>query len=137
MNVIRGKVGDLPKVSAKVSRQKAVGGNIGKKIINIGKDGTTFIPDVSEVGLLSWTNTGGLPNPKPVNVKGAQGPKGDKGDKGDTGATGPQGPKGDQGATGPQGDKGDPYALTSADKAEMVSAVISALPKYNGEVVDV
>lgn len=32
--------------------------------------------------------------------------------------------------------KGEDY-FTEADKAEMVSAVISALPKYNGEVVDV
>ena len=107
MSTIRGETGDLPKVSAKVGTKKAVGANIGKKIINIGKDGTTFIPNVSEAGWLSWTNTGGLPNPKPVNLKGGQ------------------------------GDKGDPYTLTAADKAEMGSAVISALPKYNGEVVDV
>ena len=33
--------------------------------------------------------------------------------------------------------KGDPYELTSADKAEIVSSVIDALPKYNGEVVEV
>ena len=51
----------------------------------------------------------------------APGPKGDKGDKGDPGYT----PK-----------KGVDY-YTSADKAEMVNAVISALPVYNGEVVDV
>lgn len=39
MSTIRGEVGDLPKVSAKVGTKKAVGANIGKKIINIGKDG--------------------------------------------------------------------------------------------------
>lgn len=80
---------------------------------------------------------------------GADGEKGDKGDKGDTGATGPQGPKGDTGATGPQGPKGDTGAagadgktpakgtdyFTDADKAEMVQAVIAALPVYSGEVV--
>lgn len=66
--------------------------------------------------------------------------KGEKGDKGDTGATGP---KGDTGATGSQGPKGDTgpqgpaYALTEADKSEMVSAVIAALPVYNGEVAEV
>lgn len=41
---------------------------------------------------------------------------------------------------GEPGDKGDPgpaYTLTSADKAEMVNAVIAALPKYNGEVTSV
>ena len=67
---------------------------------------------------------------------GPQGPKGDQGEKGATGATGPQGPKGDQGekgetgatgATGPQGPKGDPYALTKADKQEIVTAVIESL----------
>ena len=51
--------------------------------------------------------------------------KGEKGDKGDTGATG---------ATGPKPVKGTDY-FTAADKAEMVNAVISALPVYNGEVV--
>ena len=72
-----------------------------------------------------------------------QGDKGEKGDKGDTGATGADGKdgqdgaKGDKGDKGDQGDKGDPYTLTEADKAEMVSAVIEALPKYNGEVVTV
>ena len=123
MNTTSGKVGGLPKVSAKVGTKKAVGANIDKKVINIGKDGTTFIPNVSEGGVVSWTNTGGLPNPDPVNITGPQGPKGDRGEKGDTGAT------------GPQGDKGDPYTLTDADKAEMVASVIAALPVYDGEVV--
>lgn len=36
-----------------------------------------------------------------------------------------------------KGDKGDPYTLTEADKAEMVAEVISALPKYTGEVESV
>ena len=82
-------------------------------------------------------------------LKGESGPKGDtgatgpQGPKGDTGATGPQGPKGDTGATGPQGPKGDTGAngytpirgtdyYTAADKAEMVSAVLAALPTWNG-----
>lgn len=33
--------------------------------------------------------------------------------------------------------KGDPYTLTSEDKEEITQAVIDALPKYNGEVIDV
>ena len=97
---------------------------------------------------------------------GPQGAKGDKGDKGDTGAQGaggPQGPKGDTGPQGPKGDKGDTGApgadgkdgangkdgadgktpvkgvdfFTESDKSDMVSAVIAALPVYNGEVVSV
>jgi len=35
-----------------------------------GDKGTTFYPDVSEDGLLSWTNDGGEENPDPVNIKG-------------------------------------------------------------------
>jgi hypothetical protein len=35
----------------------------------------------------------------------------------------------------PLAKKGDPYTLTSTDKATIVSAVIAALPVYNGEVV--
>jgi len=38
-----------------------------------GDDGTTFYPHVSEDGTLSWTNNGGLPNPDPVKIEGADG----------------------------------------------------------------
>lgn len=64
---------------------------------------------------------------------GAQGKKGDKGDKGDTGAQGQQGEKGADGYTPV---KYKDY-FTEADISEMVQAVISALPKYNGEVEDI
>ena len=50
-----------------------------------GEDGATFTPDVSEEGVISWTNDKGLPNPDPVNIKGP---------KGDTGANGVQGEPG-------------------------------------------
>lgn len=59
-----------------------------------GEPGTTFTPSVSEAGVISWTNDGGLENPTPVNIKGPkgdQGPKGETGEKGETGAQGPQG----------------------------------------------
>lgn len=36
-----------------------------------GINGVTFTPSVSEDGTLSWTNDGGLENPAPVNIKGA------------------------------------------------------------------
>ena len=86
-----------------------------------------------------------------VGPEGPKGDKGEKGDKGDTGETGPKGDKGekgdkgDTGETGPKGEngvngytplKGTDY-FTDADKAEMVSSVIAALPVYNGEVADV
>lgn len=38
-----------------------------------GENGTTFTPSVSEDGVLSWTNNGGLANPDPVNIKGPPG----------------------------------------------------------------
>lgn len=70
---------------------------------------------------------------------GRDGAAGPQGPKGDTGAAGPQGPKGDVGPQGAQGApgvngtdgktpvKGTDY-YTNADKAEMVAAVIAALP---------
>lgn len=35
--------------------------------------GTTFTPSVSDDGIISWTNNGGLDNPEPVNIKGESG----------------------------------------------------------------
>lgn len=53
-----------------------------------GANGVTFTPHLSADGFLSWTNDGGLPNPDPVNIKGAPGAKGAKGDKDDKGDPG-------------------------------------------------
>lgn len=50
-----------------------------------GENGATYTPDVSEDGMLSWTNDKGLPNPDPVNIKG---PQGDPGEDGTDGANG-------------------------------------------------
>ena len=80
-----------------------------------GIDGVTFIPSVSQEGIISWTNNGGLLNPPPINIKGEPGANGIDGSKGEQGEVGPQGPqgipgqqgpKGEQGATGPQGPAG-------------------------------
>lgn len=93
--------------------------------------------------------------PGPKGDAGGTGPKGDKGDKGDTGQTGPkgdtgdagpQGPKGDTGPAGQKGDTGDvgpagpsgytPVKgtdyFTAEDKAELVNAVLVALPAAEG-----
>lgn len=48
--------------------------------IKMGEDGATFIPSVSEEGIISWTNDNDLPNPEPRSIKGPQGEKGDRGD---------------------------------------------------------
>lgn len=44
-----------------------------------GVNGTTFTPEVSEEGVLSWTNDGGLDNPEPVDIKGPEGQPGENG----------------------------------------------------------
>lgn len=41
-----------------------------------GEKGTTFIPQISDDNVLSWTNDGGLPNPEPVELGGGV-PSGD------------------------------------------------------------
>lgn len=68
-----------------------------------GKDGVTFTPSVSETGVLSWTNNGGLENPASMSIRGPAGAQGQQGEQGPKGDTGPQGPKGDTGERGPQG----------------------------------
>lgn len=83
--------------------------NMAAKIVLSGGDGVTFTPSVSEQGIISWTNDGGLTNPEARNIRGPQGERGPQGPTGATGATGPQGPQGPtgaNGATGPQGPTG-------------------------------
>ena len=41
-----------------------------------GVDGATFIPNVSEEGIISWTNESGLPNPEPRDISGRPGQDG-------------------------------------------------------------
>lgn len=96
-------------------RMVTVGGKAVKMPQGIGgRDGVTFTPSMSDDGDLSWTNDGGLENPKTVNLMGPQGPQGPKGATGPKGDTGPQGLQGQKGADGapgkdgPKGDKGDP-----------------------------
>lgn len=74
-----------------------------------GRDGVTFIPSVSEEGIISWTNDGGLPNPEPVDIMGPQGEPGQDGapgEKGEQGEPGPQGEQGPQGNPGADGENG-------------------------------
>lgn len=68
-----------------------------------GPIGPYYIPSVSNDGVISWTNTGGLSNPSSISIKG---PQGDTGMQGPEGPIGPQGPQGNDGAIGP---KGDPF----------------------------
>lgn len=41
-----------------------------------GGGGGIFIPSVSSVGIISWTNNAGLPNPPPVDIMGPEGASG-------------------------------------------------------------
>ena len=59
-----------------------------------GQNGATFTPSVSEAGVLSWTNNGGLDNPDPVNIMGPQGVQGNPGVQGAPGAAGADGQDG-------------------------------------------
>lgn len=53
-----------------------------------GPQGYTYTPAVSEEGVISWANDGGLPNPSPVNIKGPQGKQGIQGVQGKQGERG-------------------------------------------------
>lgn len=55
--------------------QKGNPGNDGEK----GDPGAVFTPSVSDEGIISWTNDGGLPNPSPQNIRGPQGQNGSPG----------------------------------------------------------
>ena len=44
-----------------------------------GDPGPYYIPNVNAEGIISWTNTGDLPNPESRSIMGPQGPKGDDG----------------------------------------------------------
>jgi hypothetical protein len=52
-----------------------------------GKNGATFTPSVSAEGVISWTNDQELPNPVPVNIKGATGATGKDGSNGKDGTS--------------------------------------------------
>lgn len=142
MNTLTGEILTLPKMSGSVSTPKSLSGNVGAKTINIGgkgDDGATFIPFVSADGIISWTNDKELPNPEPVNIKGKDGKNGIDGENGYTPQKGIDyfdGQPGKDGADGYTPQKGTDY-FTEADKAEMVSAVISQLPVYDGSVTAV
>lgn len=85
-----------------------------------GTDGVTFTPSVSNEGVISWTNDGGLPNPSPVSIRG---PQGIQGIQGIQGPTGPAGPAGATGARGPQGVPG-PAGQDGADGLDGTSPSI-------------
>jgi len=71
-----------------IAQLKQSGGTGGGVAGADGEDGATFIPSVSEDGVLSWTNDKGLNNPEPVNIKGLPGDPGVSGSDGLDGSDG-------------------------------------------------
>lgn len=75
-----------PAIPAKMSAQpKPMETSMGiSTVLHDGENGATFIPSVSDDGVLSWTNDRDLPNPDPVNIKGKDGKDGRDGEDGYT-----------------------------------------------------
>ncbi len=69
--------------SGELRGQKGENGTNGLNGLD-GENGVTYIPNVSEEGIISWTNDGDLPNPSPINIKGKTGETGEKGQDGYT-----------------------------------------------------
>lgn len=125
-------IADAGKIDSLVSRLEKVLGEM--DLTGAVVRGATFIPAVSDEGIISWTNNQDLKNPESKSIKGPKGDKGDpfiytdftpeqlaglKGPKGEKGdpfvysdftsqqLEGLKGPKGDKGGIGLQGQKGD------------------------------
>lgn len=119
---------DAGKIESLVSRLEKVLGEM--DLTGAVVRGATFIPEVSDEGVISWTNNQDLQNPESKNIKGPKGEKGDpfiysdftpdqlaglKGEKGDKGDKGDPFVYSDftqpqlEGLRGPQGLKGDPF----------------------------
>lgn len=45
-------------------------------VVHDGQNGATFMPHISDDGILTWTNDRGLDNPEPVCIKGKDGEDG-------------------------------------------------------------
>lgn len=121
-------IADAGKIDSLVSRLEKVLGEM--DLTGAVVRGATFIPEVSDEGVISWTNNQDLQNPESKNIKGPKGEKGDpfiysdftpdqlaglKGEKGDKGDKGDPFKYSDftqpqlEGLRGPQGLKGDPF----------------------------
>ena len=53
-----------------------------------GERGYVYTPNVSQDGIISWTNDGDLENPDPVDIRGPEGPQGGQGEQGIQGPRG-------------------------------------------------
>lgn len=103
------------------------------ELLNSGGGGNGFSPtvDVAEIDGGHRVSVTDINGTKSFDVM-----DGADGKDGDPGADGQPGKDGAPGANGYTPQKGIDY-FTEADKAEMVDAVLAALPTYNGEVEEV
>ena len=120
-------------------------------------EGATFVPSVSEEGILSWSNDQGMPNPAPVNIMGQPGEDGKDGTSGYSVDASVKTVDGETSVTlytvSPEGETGEIRGMftvkdgktpakgidywTDADKQEMVEMVLAEMPvtpTYAGEV---
>lgn len=68
--------------------------------VSDGATGPVYQPSISDDGVISWSNNGGLANPAAKSIRGPQGERGERGEQGIQGATGATGATGER---GPQG----------------------------------
>ena len=83
-----------------------------------GDTGAVFIPSVSDEGVLSWSNDGGLENPEPKEIRG---PRGETGERGKAFEYSDFTPEQLETLRGPAGNTGDPG--TSADITNVSASV--------------
>ena len=88
-----------------------------EKIGSTVENGATFIPNISDDGILSWTNDKGLVNPSAVNIKGPQGDSGVYVGRGDM-------PENCNVQIDPDGEPYS-YKLTESEKEEIIDAVLA------------
>ena len=92
---------------------------------------TVFYPNVSDEGIISWTNNGDLPNPKPVNIKGKDGKNGLPGADGQNGIDGKDGNPGADGVSATHAWNGTVLTITSASGTS--SADLKGDPGKDGQ----
>lgn len=91
-----------------------------------------FIPEVSENGDLSWTNTLALENPPTINIRGPKGEQGLTGPQGEQGLQGLTGAQGPQGMQGPEGKDGTSI-LTFEGEVQTIAEFATITDAKNGD----
>lgn len=115
---------NLPK-----NQPKITGSLVGTLVFGV--NGATFVPVVSQDGVISWQNDRGLPNPMPVKIQGPAGPQGAPFTYSDFTAQqleSLRGPQGLQGERGPAGPQGNPFTYGDFTAAQLAALTGPAGP---------